>query len=60
MPKLNMLYVTTGSLLEDKEPGNQVRNLDGRATVSGEYVFSFNTGLKPEVRNSPRTASQET
>ena len=68
MPKLNILC-TAGSLCNGKELGNQVKNLDGRATVSGEHVSTLplgfkpgkaETGKEPQVRKPNRCAARDT
>lgn len=48
------------SLLNSRVQGNQVKNLDGRATVSGEYVSNCHWVKAWEGGNKRRSASQET
>ena len=47
-------------MLDSKVKGNQVKNLDGRATVSGEHVSNCHWVKAWEGGNRPRAASQET
>jgi len=58
--KSRYILCAAGSLSDDKVPGNQVRILDGRATVSEELVSHMPLGINLGRRKLLWCASQET